>query len=106
MVLLRLISNTRNRVVIWTQLADHEQQGKWQSIELTDNDWRMTGYINDYGKGIKLGKFIGGIEDYAVWISKDALLDTLSQLGFTNLAVGMEGTNQFGDEITLVATKD
>ncbi len=103
--LIQLLAKSSDRIILWTQLANSKQQNEWKAVELNDGDLNITGYLNDYGKGGDLGKFIGGIENYAIWMTKEKLLEALHYYGFRNITLGAEGENQFGDQITLVATK-
>ena len=64
------------------------------------------GYVNDYAGGEALGSYIGGIENYAVWLTRESLVAALGHYGFTHITFGHEGENQFGKEATLVAYKD
>jgi hypothetical protein len=103
--LLRLIAQASPRVILWTQLAGEVQRKDWHPIEVEDGDFKASGYVNDYGLGIQLGKFIGGIDNYAVWLTRESLVQSLGHYGFNSITYGPEGENQFGKEITLVAEK-
>lgn len=103
--LISLISKASKRIILWTQLAGDKQVADWQPTKVKEGAFHAQGYINDYGQGTNLGKFIGGIENYAVWLTRDSLVESLKHYGFTNIAFGPEGENQFGKEITLVASQ-
>jgi len=104
--LLRLISRATDRVIFWTQLAGEKQIAEWQPVEVQDGVFKAQGYVNDYAGGEALGSYIGGIENYAVWLTRESLVAALGHYGFTHITFGHEGENQFGKEATLVAYKD
>lgn len=105
--LIRLISQRSKRLVLWTQLVNEKQKKERNTIQLQDEGFEVTGYINNYGEAVDLGKFIGGIDDYAVWLTKEGLLDALTHFGFNKIKVWEEGEKmgdtQFGSQTTLVA---
>ena len=103
--LLQCIAEATERVVIWTQFADTDKQKDWQKITVKYKDLKIDGYVNDYGSGNSLSKFIGGLDNYSVWMTKEDILTTLKFCGFTSIEVGNVSENKFGGEITLVATK-
>lgn len=103
--LIQLLSKASDRVIIWTQLVTSKQQEDWQAIKLKDGEETVIGYINDYGMGVKLDNFIGGLGHYSVWITKDTLVDSLCNNGFSSVQVGMEGENKFGNFVTITASK-
>ena len=103
--LIKRIAETTERAVIWTQFADKDKQKEWQKKTVRYQDLKINGYVNDYGSGNSLSKFIGGLDNYSVWMTKEDILSALKLCGFTGIEVGNVSENKFGGEITLVATK-
>ena len=85
--LIKLLARRTNRLIIWTQIINDRKEQERESIQLNDGDFRVTGFINHYGKAIDSGKFIGGIEDYAVWLTREGLHRVLNYFGFTKIKV-------------------
>ena len=104
--LLSLLSNRSDVVVVWTQFAEREQILKWDKLEAESDGFSTFGYINPYGDGSLNTKFIGGVDHYSMWLTKDSILDALKYYGFKKIILGSTGSNEFGGEMTLVAVKD
>ena len=105
--LLSLLSNRTDVVVVWTQFAEREQILKWDKLEAESDGFSTFGYVNPYGDGsFEHTKFIGGVERYSMWLTKDSILDALKYYGFKKIILGSTGSNEFGGEMTLVAVKD
>lgn len=103
--LLELIAKVSPRVIIWTQLAGPDQQKSWDEIPLHSGKFEITGYRHNYNNTTNDDNFIGGVANYSTWLTKSDLLDALKYFGFSNLQLGQESENQFGQEITLTASK-
>lgn len=103
--LLRLLAKACDDIILWTQFVTDEQKSKWQEVELRDGQFTTTGYLHDYEGGTERDNFIGGVGSHAVWLTKDGILESLEGVGFSTVTEGRVGENEFGGEITLVATK-
>ena len=102
--LLALLAASCDRLALWTQFADEEQMKAWREVEVSREGFTTVGYVNDYGEGMKKDEFIGGVKGHAVWLTKEGVLDALRFVGYETVTVGEVGKNQFGGEMTLVAS--
>ena len=102
--LLSLLSMTCDRIALWTQFATESQKGKWSRVELSNGNFSALGYVNDYGAGSEQDNFIGGVEKKSVWMTRETILNALNFFGYKNIAEWKVSENQFGGELTLVAS--
>jgi len=103
--LIELISKVSPRIIIWTQIAGSKQQATWKPIQIESEGFGVTGYLHQYNDPSNDDNFIGGVANYSTWLTKADLLKALQHFGFSNVQLGQESENQFGQEITLTASK-
>jgi hypothetical protein len=103
--LLSLLFKSSENLLLWSQFAGKEQIQTWKSVEVRYKDFTTIGYVNDYGNGISKDEFIGGVSAHAIWLTEQGILDALKFVGYNNIITGPTGKNQYGGEITLVASR-
>ena len=116
------LARITDRIVVWTHVYPtkkdcplvNDASGKRfdPPQPMSSHGIAYTGYKQHYQSQTSHAYFLGGVEDFSIWLDRDGLVNTLRAAGFANVEIGppalgdgIECHQNGGSHITLVAYK-
>lgn len=110
-LLMNICKNTDN-VYIWTHyfdkkmLEDAEIAPRFQEdAELSSGDFKCVGRKHDYMSDLNQGKFLGGTNNYSVWLERQDIFDCLAHFGLKNIEIQFDNKHEQLPNFSFIAKK-